>query len=565
MARRGGVDRVSVVPHQSLGGGWRIRDIFIVPVPILFFARIILGLFRHWRITIPTAIGLYAAYTLHNAPVGVFVILALFLIYYTFQFFRLYRQHSTIPLKGTFLGFIHILRFRRNWEDSARAAKLGHPRNHNRWKAPPIRSIEIADPRGTSIRARLDLGRTGNTCDELERNKDRLLAILDARTATVQRVRPGMAFFTVNWQDRLSPALDPLYGSADGTTDQPLEIDIDVAQEGKAIISLDKSILIGGETGSGKSNNIWAFLAKLNLLQVPYRLHVADPVGGVELDELENGPYTQEYVDRAALVEPMARQFHQSMNSRLARMKAQGTRRHFPTPDEPLEILIIDELIVLREVIKQGTNGPVGDTLATGRKAGFVIWANSQLGQKEVIGPIRDLFPQRICMRTRTDELTDTILGTKATADGAACHRLTRPGDGYVFTDELNAFVAFHAPLITHTRSVANGGVPLDPPSVLRQTYRQRKLARNPDSEGRTFVYQLFDTSARGIPPCYVGIASNPNRRFKEHQDDKVWFHTIIHQRSIITAYPTRAEAKRVETQLIEKFNPKYNVQERTQ
>jgi hypothetical protein len=43
------------------------------------------------------------------------------------------------------------------------------------------------------------------------------------------------------------------------------------------------SLLVGGASESGKSNLVWYILSALNELQVPYRLWVIDPAGGVEL------------------------------------------------------------------------------------------------------------------------------------------------------------------------------------------------------------------------------------------------------------------------------------------
>jgi hypothetical protein len=554
-SRRGATERVSVVNRQSLGGNWSLRDLIVFPVWILAPAHVIILGLTHWKTTLLLAIGVYVASATHSLLPLLIIPPLLLLIYFFCKFALLYRKHPSIPISGVLRGFFYQLRLLRRWKEATRNAKLGHPSRHpsREWTPPPIRSLTIDGPLGTSIKARVDLGHTGNITAELESRTDKLLAILDARSATITQIRPGVADFTVHWRTADTHPRDPWFQSTD---EDPIPtIDLDSQQRG-ALIRLDTSVLIGGETGSGKSNDIWVMLAELNRHQIPYRLTVIDPVGGVELDELEHAPFTRRYVDRPQDALAATRKYCADFQARLKYMKAKGIRRLVPTDEHPLEILIIDELLVLKDMISQGAQGPLGEILATGRKGCYIVWGCSQLGQKDVIGQIRDLFQQRVCHRTRTDDLTDAVLGTSATNDGARAHRLTQPGEGYIYTTDLGSFMEFRAPHIIHTRSVAQGGVPIEPPTPTRQPHTSTKGPRT------TFVYQLFD-SLDSLTPSYVGISHNPNTRFKQHQKDKVWFSTIVHQRTIIKAYPNRLSAKEEETRLISLYRPKYNVQER--
>jgi predicted GIY-YIG superfamily endonuclease len=569
-SRRGATERVSVVNRQSLGGNWSLRDLIIFPVWVLAPAHIIILLVTHWKTTLLLGTTIYISLHFHSPILLPIIPLVITFIYFFFKFARLYRNHPSIPMSGVLRGLFYQLRLLRRWTHAARNARLGHPSNRpsKEWTPPTILSLQIAGPLGTSIKARIDLGRTGNITSELESRVEKLLAILDARTANVTQIRPGIADLTVHWR---SPDLhpgDPWFQSTDAAPIPTIDLD---AQGRGALVRLDTSVLIGGETGSGKSNDIWVMLAALNRARIPYKLTVIDPVGGVELDELEHAPNTRVYIDRPQDATPATRKFCDSFQKRLKEMKVRGIRRLTPSQNYPLEILIIDELIVLRDIIAQGAQSPLAEVLATGRKGCYIVWACTQLGQKDVIGHIRDLFPQRVCHRTRTDDLTDAVLGTSATQDGALAHRLTRPGEGYIFTDDLGTFLEFRAPHIVHTRSVAQGGVPIDPPSPTRGSRHHRDdTDPTTTTDGRpgkrgprtTFVYQLFD-SLDALTPAYIGITHNPNTRFKQHQKDKVWFTSVIHQKTIIMAFPNRLAAKEEETRLIQLYRPKYNVQER--
>jgi hypothetical protein len=57
--------------------------------------------------------------------------------------------------------------------------------------------------------------------------------------------------------------------------------------------------------------------------------------------------------------------------------------------------------------------------------------------------------------------MTDAVLGTSATSDGAVCHRISRKGEGYVWTDLSGVFEKFNTPLVRETATIAAGGITL--------------------------------------------------------------------------------------------------------
>jgi hypothetical protein len=66
--------------------------------------------------------------------------------------------------------------------------------------------------------------------------------------------------------------------------------------------------------------------------------------------------------------------------------------------------------------------------------------------------------------------MTDAVLGTSATSDGAVCHRISTKGEGFVWTDLSGVFEKFNTPLVRETTTIAAGGVTL--PSVPAPTTR---------------------------------------------------------------------------------------------
>lgn len=463
-------------------------------------------------------------------------------------------------------GILNSRKIDRDWLKAARAAGLTVPAPNNQDQAPPLSNLTILSSTGKTIEFHVNPGKIGRTARNIEDKLDTLLAVFGASQGNVTRLTPGTALVTIGWEERASyrPHSAP-YTDTDTDTDQsrpmdlnPLRIDLDNAGAG-AYINLTTSCLIGGASESGKSNTVWHLLSELNRLQIPYRLSVIDPAGGVELNDLEQSSRTEAYVDNARDVEKVVTKFRADMYDRFAWMKAQGIRTHLVTEERPLKILVIDELLLCADQLKGGAVSPMGDIISVGRKGRYIVWACSQLGQKDVIGSIRDLFPQRACLRTKTQEMTDAILGSGATGDGAKCHRISRPGQGYVFTDQTGDYQSFQAPLIRETLAIANGGIA--PPTI--PVHTRNKKETNDQRPGRTFVYQLYDSPTTDIP-CYVGISNNPRRRFAEHRNHPSgWFDSILSQRTEIREYSTREQALKVEALLIQQHNPKYNVQGR--
>lgn len=355
-------------------------------------------------------------------------------------------------------------------------------------------------------------------------------------------------------------------------------VPLDPTNNRRAVITLDKSILIGGESGSGKSNMVWKILKGLNEYNIPYRLHVIDPAGGVELQDLENSPFLVNYVDRANKADRLIARVRDDMDARLSYMRANKSRKHTPTTTYPLNVLIIDELLLLTTQLRQGVASPLGELLAVGRKAGFIVIACTQLGQVDTIGRIRDLFPQRICFAVRTSDMADAILGTYATRDGAEAHLLSRPGEGYVFAETQHThekyFERFRSELITDTHEIASAGQtynsipqgatdgrPLDDPPRNKPTdTAPLDLVKKPRSGNhentRTAVYELY---AEDGTLMYVGLTNRPNKRFKEHQSDKAWWNHTDMSKTIITWYPNRKEASYAEATQIKALRPIYN------
>jgi predicted GIY-YIG superfamily endonuclease len=461
---------------------------------------------------------------------------------------------------------------RKGWPKATSAAGLTIDGSGRKILTPRLSNIQIHSEDGQEVTALVDMSTVGKTSRELANRIETVTASLHAYQTRVERVSPAHARITVMFSAPQHPSLSP-HNDPDnnnGAIDlESIPIYLDQTDQ-QAAISMTTSLLIGGASESGKSNLVWYLLSQLNDLHIPYRLWVIDPAGGVELSDLETSPLTRQYIDRVSQISSLVTAFRSSMDTRLASMKQRRVRRHFPTVAEPLEIMLVDELLLCKKEFHNGdADSPIGEILASGRKALHIVIGCSQLGQVDVLGRIRDLFPQRICLKTRTQEMTDAVLGTSATSDGAVCHRISTKGEGYVWTDLSGVFEKFNTPLVRETTTIAAGGVTL--PSVPAPSTRSLRAKRR--RAGRTFLYMLYNIDDPNHPyyrrPCYVGITDNPRRRLREHErgprafPEAVW-KDMVHSRTRIIAYPTWDDAKAQETALIDYYQPIYNIQERS-
>jgi DNA segregation ATPase FtsK/SpoIIIE, S-DNA-T family len=141
------------------------------------------------------------------------------------------------------------------------------------------------------------------------------------------------------------------------------------------------------------------------------------------------------------------------MDARAARLRG-ITRLHEPSTDEPLIVVVVDELASLTAYAERDDRRRINAALpllmSKGRAVGVVVVAALQDPRKEVL-PFRDLFPTRIALALVEAEQTDLVLGRGARQRGADCSRipLTTPGIGWVWCDGENEPVRVRAGWVT--------------------------------------------------------------------------------------------------------------------
>jgi len=199
-------------------------------------------------------------------------------------------------------------------------------------------------------------------------------------------------------------------------------------------------VLIAGATGSGKGSVLWSLIRSLGpaVSAGVAELWVCDPKGGMEM--AAGAPLFARFgYDLPSIAD--------LLDDAVARMQCRAdalrgvARLHVPTVDEPLIVVVVDEIAALTAYatdrdLKRRLSASLPLLLSQGRAPGVVVVAAVQDPRKETL-PFRDLFPVRVALRLVEAEQVDLVLGDGAHDRGARCEDIPPglQGTGYVAED----------------------------------------------------------------------------------------------------------------------------------
>src|SRR5215203_2275236 len=147
------------------------------------------------------------------------------------------------------------------------------------------------------------------------------------------------------------------------------------------------------------------------------------------------------------------------------------TRLHKPSKDDPLVVVVIDELAELAYVndrdIRRRIENALGLLLSQGRAVGVAVVGAVQDPRKEVL-PSRDLFPVRVCLRVVESDQVRLVLGPGARDRGARADEISYslPGVGFVQVDGVAEPIRVRFAYVSddHIRTLAEGWRPAKAP-----------------------------------------------------------------------------------------------------
>ncbi|MFC9658630.1 FtsK/SpoIIIE domain-containing protein [Nocardia sp. NPDC127606] len=279
---------------------------------------------------------------------------------------------------------------------------------------------------------------------------DALAQYLGVPKVLVSQTSPGFLRVELRTFDTLAASI-----TAPGVASTGVDLEavaVGVREDGRTWLLrvLYAHILLAGATGSGKGSVLWSIIngvgpaIKAGFVDV----WMADPKGGMEFGRGARMWVRFEWSADGILA--MLTEAVRVMDERSDRLRSAGVRKWYPSTDEPLILIVIDEAAALssyatreqQEQFRQFT----GLLLSKGRAVGVSVIAALQDPSKETM-PNRQLFPVRVGLRLDEPTQTAMVHGQGAKDRGALCHEIpdTTPGVGYVGEDGTTEFVRVRA------------------------------------------------------------------------------------------------------------------------
>lgn len=231
-----------------------------------------------------------------------------------------------------------------------------------------------------------------------------------------------------------------------------------------------------GLPASGKSSAIWRLIEGMQAAGIHFRLRIYDPKGGLEFAALEDAAY--QYTANPFDLEKVIANAYRAYEARAADMRAHGIRRldiaDMGTERWPLDILLIDEMITALKTNKKSTvridgrNMDLADGLlqymSVSPGIGQFVWAATQLGQKEVLSVLADMFGSKTILRVASDDAARIVMGD---AKLYPAHEIPNDpaskGVGYTFSELAGRPIKYKAAWV--------------PPEARRRIARDMELA----------------------------------------------------------------------------------------
>jgi S-DNA-T family DNA segregation ATPase FtsK/SpoIIIE len=336
--------------------------------------------------------------------------------------------------------------FRRHWPELAGACGLGRERRR-RGRADRENRLEVDVP-GLG-RIRTDGPRVmlrvrplmGQTVEDFEAAAERMRTAVGSTRLRVEPYGTNEVLLTFTIGDVLAEPFTASQPSSETPTSLT-HVSMGRREDGSNWhLPIGPHTLVAGCSGAGKGSVFWTFAfglapaVKAGLV----RLHGIDLKGGMEVlmggDLFSTRATTSS--EAVVVLESLVEQMQRRTSAYAGRV-----RSHEPTTDEPLHVVMIDELAALtaycpQRDLQRRAEMAINLLCSQGRAPGFVVFACLQDPRKEVI-PSRGLFTQMIGLRLKDVSETTMVLGETAVTSGAHCHRIPRsvPGTGYVIPEE---------------------------------------------------------------------------------------------------------------------------------
>ncbi len=441
------------------------------------------------------------------------------------------------------LGLSRLVKTRARWEDTCQRMQpslisrhTGQPVHASGWRIT-----------GRGLEVRLHTASLGLHSAAATGWSDNLTAVLGCDRVRVTMPHPSTAHLRIEWGQHLREHL-PLH-KIPQCTRPGRYVCVGITEDGLPLELPIGSLFLAAMTGMGKSSLVWTYLYDLRRQGIPHELVVIDPKRvewSVAERHLEESPIVRAYAGspmqwgnngiRKDGKGWMQVNVEQVINDRLAEYAANGHRDHTPTPESPLIMVIVDETLPMAKQLRaMGESHPLAMAAFMGRAIGVIVVFLTQIAEKEVVGAIRDMIPNRACGRLLTAEQVDMALGQKASSRGAQAHLLHPLEDrGVIYYQDERGIITlgrFGYAEDEDTVDLIMGRIPAVRIKPVRDIYARRDC----------WIYHLFNADGELI---YIGKSVDPKARFGQHKNgEHIWSPDIATMTVIDEDDPWESEA----------------------
>ncbi len=357
----------------------------------------------------------------------------------------------------------HLWIYERRWRRTLVLCGLGK-RYRLRESVPRIRRMQSSQWRDR-VQIRLV---AGQCTEDVERVAPELAHSFGAEVCRVREHRPGRLWLDFRVRDPLVEVIPAL--PVPDTVDL-MSVQVGRQEDGEpwCLRVLGTHLLLAGVTESGKSSVLWSLLRGLApaIRDGTVVVWAMDPKGGMELGPGE-ALFTRFCAEDFEAMADMLDEAVAVMQQRTRRCRKDGVRLHTPTAQEPLILVVIDEVATLTAYqsdrkLRARCEHSIGLLLSQGRGPGVSVLGALQDPRKEVLGN-RNLFPTKVALRLDEATQVDMVLGDGARDQGALCDKIpdslrgvayvrvegvrepTRVRAAYVTDQDIRAMAALYAP-----------------------------------------------------------------------------------------------------------------------
>lgn len=267
----------------------------------------------------------------------------------------------------------------------------------------------------------------GQSTEEFEKAAPKLAHGFGAKSCRVYEDKPGRLWLHFGTGEALQETIPALPIPTEPDLEQ---VTIGRQEDGQPwrVWLHGAHLLIVGATYAGKGSVIWSLIRGIvpAIQDGRVDMRVADGKGGMELQSFKS--LCTAYEDDT--VEAMAALIHQTrldMDARTKVLASRGIRKHEPSTEFPLVVLLIDEVADITQYqdkkIRDQANSDITQILRKGRACGFSVIVALQDGRIEAI-PFRRLFPTTVLLRVKSADEVDRVMGQGARERGAKCDQL---------------------------------------------------------------------------------------------------------------------------------------------